>query len=137
MADLEIGARVFVHIDVPRGSFVKPRRGKRPFVSPLPCPFDYGEIVGLTALDGDAVDVIVFGRDGGPLDGEHRVCGVVRFVDKGVVDDKWIVGRPPTRAESRLLAVFFTTYAWFKRAARLGRGGRTAYLGLTCLGRSP
>lgn len=129
--DLPLGTRVRVHIDVPRGSFVKPRRGRRAFVSPLPCPFDYGELVGLTADDGDAVDAILFGRDGGPLDGEHVVCGVVRFVDKGLVDDKWIVGRPPTRSEERALALFFTTYAWVKTVARLGRGGPTAYLGLT------
>lgn len=131
--------RVRVHINVPRGSFTKPRRTGWPLISPIPVPFDYGEVIGTIAEDGDAQDAIVFGRvERGAGEGEFDVVGVVRFVDAGQIDDKLVVGAPPTPGEVRTLRAFFTVYAAIKRAAHRarGHGAPTAFLGYEPVDRS-
>ena len=51
-----------VRIEVPRFSFVKREAdGEVDFVSPVPCPFNYGSVPGAIAPDGDAPDALVLG----------------------------------------------------------------------------
>ena len=51
---------VDVVIEVPRGSFLKRgSSGRIDFVSPLPCPFNYGAVPGLLGLEGDLLDALV------------------------------------------------------------------------------
>ena len=57
---------------------------------------------------------------------------VVRFVDDGRTDDKWICGDQPPRAAERALVIgFFRVYARLKAAVQWARGGAgdTRYLG--------
>ena len=45
---------VDIVIEIPRGSFLKRgSRGRVDFVSPLPCPFNYGAVPTLVGLEGD------------------------------------------------------------------------------------
>lgn len=131
-----IPLQVNVYIDVPRGSFLKPRRGRWPLISPYPAPFDYGDVLGTIAADGDPQDVIVLGRRReDPPDGVYPVVGVIRFVDAGQIDDKWVAGRQPTADDLRTLNGFFRAYGQIKRFAnRLRRRpGQTAFLGYEAL----
>nr|HQV09401.1 inorganic diphosphatase [Thauera sp.] len=51
-----------VIIEVPRGGFVK--RGSSlavDFVSPLPCPYNYGAIPAYIGMEGDLLDAVVLG----------------------------------------------------------------------------
>ena len=123
-----------VHIDVPRGGFIKRSdQGSVDFVSPLPCPFNYGHVVGTVAPDGDAEDAIVIGRrlaHGTVV--RVAVRGRVGFTDKGVDDSKWICADHELGIVDRLsVHLFFTTYAAIKRAKqRLGGvAGATRYVG--------
>ena len=53
------GPELEVVIEVPRGSFVKRgSSGSIDFVSPLPCPFNYGAVPTLLGLEGDLLDVV-------------------------------------------------------------------------------
>lgn len=124
--------RVWVRIETPRGSFVKRRSdGRVDFVSPLPCPFDYGSLPGTLGADGEPRDALVLGgrRRAGSLV-EVSVLGVVHFEDGGLCDDKLVCGpqgaldRIATRAAIR---AFFTVYALAKRVRG---GGPTRFLGL-------
>ena len=110
--------------------------GKVDFVSPVPCPFNYGSVVGTLAEDGDPIDAVVLG--GRIHRGEQRVCTAwswAEFVDDGAADPKLIctVGtQPPTRADLLAVRGFFRLYARCKRwLNRLrGRRGSTRYRGL-------
>ena len=104
-------------IETPRGAFVKRNeQGQIDYVSPLPSPFHYGSLLGLMGGDGDPMDAIWFGES--PTDGIAKgiVIGVVRFLDKGEVDDKWILtnGRALSRSELWCLHHFFRVYARLK-----------------------
>jgi hypothetical protein len=49
---IQLGASCRVSIEVPRWGFVKRRAdGGVDFVSPIPCPYNYGSILGLVAPD--------------------------------------------------------------------------------------
>ena len=51
-----------VTIELPRGSFLKRgSTGQLDFVSPLPCPFNYGSVERLIGLEGDLLDAVVLG----------------------------------------------------------------------------
>ncbi len=46
-----------VVIEIPRGSFLKRgSNGHIDFISPLPCPFNYGAVPDLLGLDNDLLD---------------------------------------------------------------------------------
>ena len=83
-------SRLRVAIEVPRGSFVKrDGRGRIAFLSPLPCPFNYGSVPGLTAGDGEWRDAVVLGpRLGRGTRIEVPVRGVIAFIDAGREDFK-------------------------------------------------
>ncbi len=125
---------VRVRIEVPRGSFVKRGEGGVEFVSPVPCPFNYGSVIGTVGEDGDALDAIVLG---GRLRGgevvEVPTQGVVRFEDDGKADDKLICGDvAPSQGAVAALDAFFRVYAPVRRLLNRARGrrGRTRYGGV-------
>lgn len=120
-------------IETPRGSLVKfrPDGGVR-FATPIPAPYNYGSVPGTLAADGDPQDALVLGpRLPRGHTGRWRVHGVVRFVDGGSVDDKWVCGdAPPSRLERWRIDLFFHLYASAKGVANRLRGrGPTRYGG--------
>jgi inorganic pyrophosphatase len=126
---------VMAVIELPRGTFVKRRSdGTIDFVSPLPCPYNYGCLPGTTGGDGDPIDVIVLGpRLAAGTRIRLPVVAEVDFIDEGRVDTKLVLSRTSlTRRERRGLHTFFTCYALAKRGlARLrGRRGEIAFRGV-------
>ena len=120
-----------VVIEVPRGSFLKRgSNGRVDFVSPLPCPFNYGAAPAWLGLEGDLLDALVLG----PrlrLGAELRVSawGAVILADRGLFDHKLVCSaHPPTPAQMRLVLGFFHFYARCKGLLNLWRGrpGRNA-----------
>ena len=132
---LSPGDMVSVVIEVARGSFVKRRpSGSVDFVSPFPCPYNYGSIVGTLGADADPLDAIVLGpRLPYGLRVRVQVFGCVDFVDGGVPDPKWVCGSGALQPSDRAgVERFFHVYAGFKRVLytlRRSSGGRTACLG--------
>jgi inorganic pyrophosphatase len=126
---------VEVVIEVSRGDLIKRDGGGQvELISPVPCPFNYGSVVGTTAEDGDPIDVVVLGPRlaRGHL-GNHQVVGTVLFVDAGCRDDKWVCGtRPLRRGEQMALVTFFAAYALFKRVVNAARrrAGPTSFGGV-------
>lgn len=130
----EIGARCEVLIEHPRWSVVKRRAdGRVDFVSPLPCPYNYGSVPGVMSGDGDPLDAVVLGpRLAAGTRVVRAVVGVIGFVDAGLDDPKVIFSeRPLSPAERRGLERFFQVYALGKRAlaAVRGREGATRFEG--------
>lgn len=123
-----------VVIEVPRGSFLKRgSTGRIDFVSPLPCPFNYGAVPGLLGLEGDLLDALVLGPRlpyGTRL--KVKAWGAVTFTDRGLSDDKLICSaHRPSAAELRAVLRFFHFYArckallnlWRRRPGRNGCDG--------------
>jgi inorganic pyrophosphatase len=105
---------VEVVIEVPRGSFLKRgSSGSIDFVSPLPCPFNYGAVPTHLGLEGDLLDAVVLGprlRFGTRL--RVKVWGAVTLTDRGMSDDKLICGAArPSAADIRRVLRFFRFYA--------------------------
>jgi inorganic pyrophosphatase len=118
---------VHVLVELPRLSFVKRRAdGAFDYVSPLPCPFNYGSVPGVVSGDGDPLDAVLFGprrRRGSVV--RATVFGWVDFVDGGTDDPKLLCGTAPPRAVDRLLVVaFFRVYERAKRLLNRVRGRR-------------
>ncbi len=124
-------------IEIPRGGFIKRElhEGHRiEFISPVPCPFNYGFLPGRPGADGDPVDALILGPRLA-IGSEVRLprVAVVEFVDGGLPDPKWVLSRAPLRpGERRLIRVFFRVYAQCRRAMNRLKGirGETRYLGL-------
>lgn len=105
---------VEVVIEIPLGSFLKRgSTGRIDFVSPLPCPFNYGSVPGFLGLDGDLLDAVVLGprlRVGTRL--TIPAWGAVILVDRGMADDKLICShRPVSALQRRWVLRFFRFYA--------------------------
>ncbi len=122
---------VEVFIEVPRGSFLKRGPdGSIHFVSPLPCPYNYGAVPAYLGLEGDLLDAVVLGprlRFGTRK--RLRVWGAITLTDRGLCDDKLICSaQEPTAAERRWLLRFFRFYACCKALLNRWRGrpGRNA-----------
>lgn len=122
---------VEVLIEVPRGSFLKRgSSGHIDFVSPLPCPYNYGAVPSHLGLEGDLLDALVLGprlRLGSRS--RIRAWGAVILRDRGMVDDKLICSHEqPSPAEIEQVLRFFRFYARCKGALNLlrGRPGRNA-----------
>jgi inorganic pyrophosphatase len=123
-----------VVIEVPRWSFLKRgSTGNLDFVSPLPCPYNYGSVPGYLGLEGDLLDAVVLGPR---LRAGSRVVvyayGAVGLADRGLYDDKLICAREPLTPWQRALVILF--FRFYGRCKRLlnglrGRSGRTAYAG--------
>lgn len=129
--DLEVAPAVDVVIEIPRGSFLKRgSTGSIDFVSPLPCPFNYGSVPRYLGLDGDLLDAVVLGprlRAGTRL--EIRSWGAVTLIDRGMADDKLICSHAPVSADDRRRVLqFFRFYARCKALLNWWRGrpGRNA-----------
>ena len=106
--------RVEVLIEIPRGSFVKRgSTGHVDFVSPLPCPFNYGSVPQYVGLEGDLLDAVVLGPRL-PLGTRTHVSawGAVVLTDRGMTDDKLICSQRPLSPRQRLAVLrFFHFYA--------------------------
>ncbi len=120
-----------VLIEVPRGSFLKrDGAGHIHFVSPLPCPFNYGAIPAWLGCEGDLLDALVLGPRlpfGSRL--RMRAWGAVTLTDRGQSDDKLICAvREPTKAQRAAVLRFFRFYARCKAVLNflLRRPGRNA-----------
>jgi len=115
---------VEVVIEIPRGSFLKRgSNGHVDFISPLPCPFNYGSVPEFLGLDGDLLDALVLGPRL-PLGTRIRVkaWGAVMLTDRGMTDDKLICcERSPTLREREDVLRFFRFYAKCKELLNIWR----------------
>lgn len=105
---------VDVVIEIPRGSFVKRgSTGHVDFLSPLPCPYNYGSVPDYIGLEGDLLDALVLGPRL-PVGTLLRVkaWGAVTLMDRGMSDDKLICSaHAPSDAEKQRVLRFFRLYA--------------------------
>ena len=118
-------------IEIPRGSFLKRRySGRIDFVSPLPCPFNYGSVPEYLGLEGDLLDALVLGpRLSFGTRIKVKAWGAVTLTDRGMTDDKLVCSDAPLTASQRLNVLrFFRFYAACKGLLNLWRGrpGRNA-----------
>jgi len=125
-----------VLIESPRFSHIKRKaNGNIDFISPLPCPFNYGCMPQVISGDGDPIDVVLLGpRLPRGITVQSKVMGVVDFIDAGELDPKWICSNAPVTSADRITVhVFFVIYAAAKRAINAVRAKRgvTEYRGLT------
>jgi len=115
---------VDVVIEIPRGSFLKRgSTGHLDFISPLPCPFNYGSVPSHLGLEGDLLDAVVLGPRL-PLGARKRVkaWGAVTLTDRGISDDKLICSeRPLDPSTRRQVLRFFHFYAKCKGLLNLWR----------------
>jgi inorganic pyrophosphatase len=105
---------VEVVIEIPRGSFIKRgSTGHVDFISPLPCPYNYGSVPAFVGLEGDLLDALVLGprlRAGSVL--RVKAWGAVTLVDRGMADDKLVCSHAlPSDAERQGVLRFFRFYA--------------------------
>jgi inorganic pyrophosphatase len=127
--------QIEVVIDVPLGGFIKRRDdGGIDFVSPAPCPFNYGSVPDTRSGDGDRLDAVVLGRRLARGTRVHTtVVARVRFTDAGQDDPKLICSdRTFGRRDRMMVAAFFTIYARVKGLINRLRGKRgvTRYGGI-------
>lgn len=106
-----------VVVEIPRGSFLKRgSAGEIDFISPLPCPFNYGSVPRYLGLEGDLLDAVVLGPRL-PYGSHVRVkaWGAVTLTDHGMSDDKLICSsRPLVPRERHMVLRFFHFYAGCK-----------------------
>ena len=119
--------RFEVVIEVPRGSFLKRGAdGRLDFISPFPCPFNYGSIHSYVGGEGDLLDALVLGpRLSRDTRIEVTAWGAVGLTDRSMYDDKLVCSQQPLRADQQRWVVrFFHFYAWCKRVLNWYRGER-------------
>ncbi|MGI9335073.1 MAG: inorganic diphosphatase [Gammaproteobacteria bacterium] len=118
------GPEVEVVIEIPRWSFLKRgSSGQLDFLSPLPCPFNYGSVPDRIGLEGDLLDAVVLGpRLPRNACVKVRALGAVGLSDRGLYDDKLICSSTPISrsARTRVLA-FFWLYGLAKRLLNVYR----------------
>ena len=120
-----------VVVEIPRGSFLKHgSTGRLDFVSPFPCPFNYGSADDYVGLEGDLLDAVILGpRLSRGTRVTVRAYGAVGLTDRGMYDDKLICGYRPIPSWKRFLVLlFFKFYAKCKWILNILRGqpGRNA-----------
>jgi inorganic pyrophosphatase len=124
-----------VVIEVPRMGFIKRKDdGSIDFISPLPCPFNYGSVPNTVSGDGDREDAVVLGPKL-PRGTKVRMQVVARvsFIDAGDQDPKWICSPGPLTEEDRRKVIgFFSFYARSKTLlnALRGKAGSTGFVGI-------
>jgi inorganic pyrophosphatase len=114
-----------VVIEVPRGSFLKrSSSGALDFVSPIPCPFNYGSVHTHLGLDGDLLDALVLGpRLGRGTQVQVTVFGAIGLTDRSLYDDKLVCSHQPiSQRQRRGVVRFFHFYAQCKRLLNFCRG---------------
>lgn len=118
---------VEVIIEISRGSFLKRgSTGELDFISPLPCPFNYGSIPAFIGLDGDLLDAVVLGPRL-PVGTTVSVPAwrAITLIDEGLHDDKLICSfLPIPRWKQWLILLFFMVYARAKTLLNLIRGNK-------------
>ncbi|HEX7481145.1 MAG TPA: inorganic diphosphatase [Polyangiales bacterium] len=124
-----------VVIDIPRLGFIKrDDDGHVDFISPLPCPFNYGSVPNTLSGDGDREDALVLGeRLARGRRVQVPVVARVDFEDAGLPDPKWVCSFGPlSNSDRRLVDAFFTFYAHSKSVLNhvRGKSGVTRYRGL-------
>lgn len=110
---------VEVVIEVPRGSFLKRGfTGSIDFVSPLPCPFNYGAIPSHLGLEGDLLDAVVLGPRL-PFGTRVRIAawGAVVLTDRGMSDDKLVCS--PTRPDADACEAVLRFFRFYAKAKGL------------------
>ena len=120
-----------VVIEVPRGSFVKRgSTGHIDFVSPLPCPFNYGSAPAFVGREGDLLDVVVLGpRLAAGTTLRLPAWAAITLTDRGMSDEKVVCSvHPITERERAWRLRFFGFYARCKALLNVWRGrpGRNA-----------
>ena len=117
--------KVEVVIEIPRGSFLKRGRTESvDFISPFPCPFNYGSIEDYIGGDGDLLDAVVLGpRLSRGKTATVIAYGAIGLTDRGMYDDKLICSTKPLETWQRhLVLIFFHIYAISKRMLNFYRG---------------
>lgn len=139
-SDAAATPEVDVEVEIPRGSFLKRgSRGDVDFISPLPCPFNYGAVPALLGLEGDLLDAVILGPRlalGTRL--RVRAWGAVTLADRGLFDDKLICSATPITDQERAQVLrFFSFYArckallnWARR--RPGRNACDGWIDARC-----
>ncbi len=116
---------VEVIIEIPRGSFLKRgSTGELDYISPIPCPFNYGSIPAFIGLDGDLLDAVVLGPrlPVGTTVSVHA-WGAIGLIDHGFKDDKLICSFSPIPPwKQQLILLFFMVYAKAKNLINLLKG---------------
>jgi inorganic pyrophosphatase len=125
VTSLNSAPSVEVVIEIPRGSFLKRgSRGQVDFVSPFPCPYNYGSIRQYIGGEGDFLDAIVLGPRlaiGSKV--QVNAYGAVGLSERSMYDDKLICAVSPINAHDRRnILLFFKCYALFKGFLNLLRG---------------
>ena len=118
---------VEVVIEIPRGSFLKRSSdGQVDFVSPIPCPYNYGAIHQYIGGEGDFLDAVVLGpRLAIGTRVQVQAYGAVGMSERFMYDDKLICATEPiTFMERRGVLLFFRLYAFCKGLYNLLRGQR-------------
>ena len=122
---------VEVIIEIPRWSFLKRgSTGRLDFISPLPCPFNYGSVPRYLGLENDLLDAVVLGpRLAFGTQLAVKAWGAVVLTDRGMSDDKLICSNQPLSVQQqRNVLRFFELYARCKALLNRyrGRPGRNA-----------
>ncbi len=125
---------VEVVIEIPRGSFLKcGSDGQLDFISPLPCPFNYGSVHEFIGGEGDLLDAVVLGPRLAPGSRVNvKAYGAVGLAERFMSDDKLICSTRPLTANQRwFVLAFFYFYAFCKGLLNLlrGRRGRSSCTG--------
>ncbi len=117
--------QIEVVIEIPKWSFLKRgTSGKVDFVSPFPCPFNYGSVPEYLGLEGDLLDALVLGpRLARGTRVKVKAIGSVGLSDRGMYDDKIVGGQEPLRRwQPGMVLLFFRFYALCKRLLNVYRG---------------
>jgi inorganic pyrophosphatase len=113
-----------VVIEIPRGSFLKRgSSGHVDFVSPFPCPYNYGSVHEYIGGDGDFLDALVLGPRLG-IGSRVRVnaYGAVGLSERFMYDDKLVCSNSPiTALDRRRILLFFHVYAFCKGVLNVAR----------------
>ena len=118
---------VDVVIEIPRGSFLKRgSNGHIDFVSPIPCPFNYGSVHQYIGGEGDFLDAVVLGpRLAIGSQVSVSAYGSVGMSERFMYDDKLICATAPiTARDRRRVLLFFRLYALCKGLYNGARGQR-------------
>ena len=115
---------VEVRIEIPRGSFLKRgSTGHIDFISPFPCPYNYGSVPNFLGLEGDLLDALILGpRLSLGASVKVKAWGAVTLTDRGMMDDKLICSNHrPSLIECQNVLRFFQIYAKCKGILNIWR----------------
>lgn len=118
---------VEVVIEIPKGSFLKRgSAGQIDFISPIPCPFNYGSIHQYIGGEGDYLDAVVLGpRLAAGTKVQVNAYGAVGLSERFMSDDKLICAdKSLTAGIRRNVLLFFKLYAVCKGWLNVVRGER-------------